>query len=127
MNVQGVNNNQNFGMALHMEDTKVIKRILGNKIAKDFEDAKPALKEMAKDVDIFVKPSSFVHSPVLPKDYINVVVQQKDITLKDRAKRLFGLRPPYRQEDFLPANMSSSERIIEKAQTTKQNLLNYIG
>lgn len=127
MNVQGVNNNTNFGMALRMEDTKVVKRVLGNKVAYDFLASKPVLEDMAKDVDIFVKPSRFVHSPVLPKDYINIVVQQKDITLKDKIKSALGLRPPYKQEDFIPASMSSYERIIEGTQRAKKDLMNFIG
>lgn len=49
--------NPNFGMALHMENKKVFKKLLGYKVAKNFEAARPALKEMGQDVDIFIKPA----------------------------------------------------------------------
>ncbi len=127
MNAQVVNSNINFGMALHMEDLKVVKNVLGNKVANDFVAARPALEEMAKDVDIFVKPSRYVHSPVLPKNYISIVVQQLNVTFKDKVKRIFSLRPPYKQEDFLPASMSSFDRIIESAKETKKALMDFIA
>lgn len=127
MNAQGVNSNINFGMALHMEDLKAVKGVLGRKVAYDMQAAKPALEEIAKDVDIFVKPSRYVHSPVLPKNYINIVVQQKNVTFKDKVKRMFSLRPPYKQEDFIPASMSSCDRILESAKRTKKNLMDFIA
>lgn len=51
-------NSPNFGMALHMENKKVFKKLLGYKVANSFEAARPALEKMGKEADIFIKPIS---------------------------------------------------------------------
>ena len=49
-------NSPNFGMALFAPTTKKVVRVLGEEAAGEFEKVRPILKEIAKDVDIFVKP-----------------------------------------------------------------------
>ncbi|MCM1265691.1 MAG: hypothetical protein NC200_05780 [Candidatus Gastranaerophilales bacterium] len=129
MNVQRVNNNPNFGMALHVESTKKIQSILGKKVAQNVEAAKPVLEEMAKDVDIYVQSSSYVHSPILRKDYLSITVQQKNVSFKDKVKSALSLRPPYKVEKFIPASFvfDSTEEIVNETQNAKATLLNYIG
>lgn len=120
--------NPNFGMALYVKDIKVFKKTLGNNVAKNLEAAKPVLEEMAKDVDIFIKPGRFADSPVMPLEYINITVQEKNITLKDKIMRLFGQRPPYKTSDPInPKFYSTKEDIINKAARLKNDLLTWVG
>lgn len=120
--VQSNNSQPNFGMALYMKDLKVFKKALGGNVAKNLEAARPELEEMAKDVDIFVKPRRFADNPLMPLDRIGVFVQEKNITLKDKIMHLFGQRPPYKTDTWLNPNY---EDIVETTARLKKELLNW--
>ena len=53
MQVQKVNNNPNFGMAVYA-DIPRIKRCLGRKIASNISEALPSIENMARGVDIII-------------------------------------------------------------------------
>ena len=121
-------NNPTFGMALHMKDIKVFKNVLGNNVAKNLEAARPELEEMAKDVDIFIKPRRFADNPFMPAEYIGIFVQKKNITLKDKIMRFFNRRPPYKTDDILdPQLYTTKEDIIKQTKNLKNQLLNWIA
>lgn len=119
-------NNPNFGMALYMKDAKVFKKALGNKVAKNLEAARPELEELAKDVDIIIKPRRFADNPLCPLDQVGIYVQEKNITLKDKIMRFFNQRPPYKTDTWVDtAFYSTKEDFIKETTSLKNKLLNW--
>ena len=56
MKVQAINNtNTNFGMALHMNEAK-IERKIGKAMAEGARNARPNLEKLAEDCEIYVRP-----------------------------------------------------------------------
>ncbi len=51
-----ISNNTSFGMALYMPPYKKFAKEFGKEVADAAEKARPKLKQLAEDVDIFVKP-----------------------------------------------------------------------
>lgn len=119
-------NNPNFGMALYMDDTKVFKKVLGNKVAKTLEAARPEFEELAKDVDIIIKPRRFADNPFCALDQVGIYVQEKNITLKDKIMRFFNQRPPYKTDTWVnPEFNSTKEDFIKETVRLKNTLLNW--
>lgn len=56
MKVQQNQNQQSFGMALYMPSQAKIAKKLGTYAAGEAEKTREVIKELAKDVDIYVKP-----------------------------------------------------------------------
>ena len=52
-----ITNNVSFGMALNMPTHKKLTKKFGINIANEIELAKPSLKKIADDADIFIKPT----------------------------------------------------------------------
>lgn len=120
-------NSPNFGMALHIKDAKVFRKVLGNNIAEMIESAKPELEELAKDVDIFIKPRRFADNPFFKPDQIGIYVQEKNITLKDRIMRLFNQRPPYKTDTWIDPEFSFTKESLVKETANRKKILNWIS
>ena len=58
-----ISNNTSFGMALYMDPYKKFAKEFGEVVADEIEKARPALKKLAEDVDIFVRPSKAYFEP----------------------------------------------------------------
>lgn len=123
MRVQNVDNNLNFGMPVHVNIPKV-KRCLGNKIARDISEALPRIENMAKDVDVVIKPVAWVPL-VLRKEYIGIIAQRPNLSLFEKLKSALSLRPPYKVREMLSGRLSSSDRVIQACNDAVTNLLNY--
>ena len=56
MFTRSIDNNTMFGMALYSPKKKKFIKIIGKDYAKHYQNVKPELKELAKNVDIYVNP-----------------------------------------------------------------------
>ncbi|OGI01423.1 MAG: hypothetical protein A2Y25_00525 [Candidatus Melainabacteria bacterium GWF2_37_15] len=62
MSMQAITQNNSspklsFGMAFHMDEATIAKK-LGQHVLKEVQKARPQLEELARDVDIFVRPET---------------------------------------------------------------------
>lgn len=58
-----ITDNTNFGMALYMPKHKKFIKEFGKVAADEIEKARPKLKQLAEDVDIFIKPDKPFFEP----------------------------------------------------------------
>ena len=124
MQVQKVNNNPNFGMAVYA-DIPRIERCLGRKIAGNISEALPSIENMARDVDVVIEPAAYI--PILFKrEFIKVTAKQPNLSFWEKLKSALRLRPPYKAEEWMSAKASSSDWIIRSCNEAIANLLNYI-
>ena len=124
MQVQKVNNNPNFGMAVYA-DIPRIERCLGRKIASNISEALPSIENMARGVDVIIEPAAYI--PLLFKrEFIKITAKQQNLSFLEKLKSALGLRPPYKAEEWMSGKAGSSEWIIRSSNEAITNLLNYI-
>lgn len=122
-----ISNNQNFGMALYMSPYKKIAKEFGEMTANEIEKTRPKLKELAKDIDLFVKPYKAYFEPDNPRCWGVVMTANKTsnpvmakIHSFIREYNLFS-KEGY---SFIPiSNPNLSEKIIDDAQRIKSEAL----
>ena len=85
-----ISNNTSFGMALYMEPYKKFAKEFGKVAADEIEKARPALKKLAEDVDIFVKPSKAYFEPESENCWgVVMTLDKKDTPIMAKLRSLY--------------------------------------
>ena len=122
MQIQSLQNNVNFGMASHIPSKRKIAKKLGPYIAEQVEIARPTLRDLATDVDIYFEP---VPSDDVAKKGFNIVVKQLE---SNPLKRLFCSRPYYATHAInydLMGYEEFSKMLVRRAGIAKFDFLKY--
>ena len=86
-----ISNNTSFGMALYMPSNKKFTREFGKVLANEIEKARPKLKELAEDADIFVKPYKPWFEPYSENCWgVSITANKVDNPIMARLKSLFN-------------------------------------
>ena len=85
-----ISNNTNFGMSLYMPSTKKFTKEFGKVAADEIEKARPALKKLAEDVDVFVKPYKSYFEPESENCWgVVITLDKKDNPIMARLRSLY--------------------------------------
>ena len=95
-----IGNSPNFG-ALHMPSPKAMTRKFGEKIGGHVNKLRPALEEMAKDADIYLKPTKYWFDRADKSIWsIEAVVLPKGNPVINKLKSLYHYYSLKRSEHF---------------------------
>lgn len=118
------NNNTSFGMALHMPKQKNIAKKIGPYCAEQADLARPLLKQLAKDVDIYIQPENRSNRA----GYKGFTIIVKPLKEKNIFKILFSNRP-YEEAHAsmfeLNDKKDMTSLLIDKTTKIKEQFLKY--
>lgn len=118
------NNNTSFGMALHMPKQKKIAKKVGAYCADQAECVRPVLKELAKDVDIWIKP----HNTSNRAGYKGFDIIIKSLKEHNIIKRMFSNRP-YEESHASMFELNNEKNmarlLIDKTMKIKEQFIKY--
>ena len=118
------NNNTSFGMALHMPKRKKIAKKIGPYCAWQADIARPILRKLARDIDIYIHPENKSNRA----GYKGFTIIIKPLKEKNLFKKLFSNRP-YEESHAsmfeLDNGKNMTSLLIDKTTKIKEQFLKY--
>ncbi len=134
MKIQQIQSQQAFGMALHMPPKETIAKHIGTYAAEQAEIARKPLENLAKDVDIYVKPGQNLGHDVRYNKFNIYVTKLQNTEKSSFFSKIFGHKKnlnniPNANDSISICRDSAekplSKRIVELAEDLKQGFLKY--
>lgn len=117
-----------FGMALHMPSSKSLTRKFGEKIGEHVNKLRPALEDLSKDADIYVKPSKYWFDRQDKSTWsLATVVLPKANPVINKIKAMYHFYTPFRTENFASVSYGKGKkftnRILESITKVKNDVI----
>ena len=134
MKIQQIQSQQSFTMALHKPTKETIAKHIGTYAAEQAEIARKPLENLAKDVDIYVKPRQNPCNDVRYNKFDIYVTKLQNTEKSSFFSKIFGHKKnlnniPNANDSISICRDSAekplSKRIVELAEDLKQGFLKY--